>query len=184
MPRKFFKHVSLHYRKKKDHPWYLKPFDYLLSHPIYFSAARRPVCGGLWIGLFVGMLPIPGQTILAVLAALTLRVNIPVAAVVLWVSNPLTFVPIFYLAYKIGTIVLNVPVEPFPADLDLDWLMAQTDTILKPMFTGAVIMGLSTASIAYLLVSAVWHVVTIRRYRRRHHRKAANIGKTDDRLDG
>ena len=33
MPRRFFKHVSLRYREKKEHPWYLKPFEYILAHP-------------------------------------------------------------------------------------------------------------------------------------------------------
>ncbi len=183
MPRRFFKHVSLRYREKEVHPWYLKPFDYLLTHPIYFSAARRPVCGGLWIGLFVGMLPIPGQTIVAVLAALLFRVNIPVAAVTLWISNPLTFVPIFYLAYRIGTLVLNVPVQPLPAEFDLTWFIAQTDTIWTPMLTGSLIMGLSLASIVYLLVSAIWHILTIKRYRKRHSRTVGSITGGPDHSD-
>ncbi|MEE8307405.1 MAG: DUF2062 domain-containing protein [Gammaproteobacteria bacterium] len=98
MPRRFFTNVSTRFKKKREHPWYLKPFDYVLAHPVYFSTTRRAVGGALWIGLFVGLLPIPGQTLVAVLAALWMRVNMPVAVITIWVSNPVTFVPIFYLA--------------------------------------------------------------------------------------
>ncbi len=59
----------------------------------------------------IGLLPIPGQTILAVLGALLLRVNLPVAAISVWITNPITFAPIFYLAYKIGAALLDLPIE-------------------------------------------------------------------------
>lgn len=181
MPRRFFKKISLQFLQKGDHPWYLRPFDFLLAHPVYFSASRRAVCGGLWIGLFVGCLPIPGQTVVAVLAALLFRVNLPVSAITIWISNPLTFGPIFYLAYRIGAILLNIPPEPFPAEFDMDWLLGQAALRWKPLFLGAVIMGVSLASVGYLVVSAIWHLLTIQRYRRRHHRDIGSIrgGKTE-----
>jgi hypothetical protein len=160
---------------KKEHPWFLRPFDFLLSHPIYFSAARRPVCGALWIGLFVGCLPMPGQTILAVFAALLFRVNIPVAAITIWISNPLTFGPIFYLGYRIGAIVLNIPPEAFPAEFEMDWVLEQAALRWKPLLLGSVLLGMSLASVTYLVVSAVWHQLTIQRYRRRHQRSIGNI---------
>ena len=176
MPRRFFKRVSTRFRENnKEHPWYLRPFEYILAHPVYFSASRRSVCGGLWLGLFVGMLPIPGQTIVAVLGALAMRVNLPVAAITIWVSNPLTFVPIFYLAYRIGAIVLNMPMEPFPAEFDFDWLVEQTGMLWKPLMAGSLIMGASLSSITYLLVSAIWHIATIQRYRKRHRRDIGSI---------
>ena len=174
MPRRFFKRFSVRF-PEKEHPWYLKPFDYIIAHPVYWSTSRRAVCGGLWIGLFVGLLPIPGQTIVSVLLALLLRVNVPLAALVIWISNPLTFVPIFYLAYKIGAIVLNVPTEPFPDEIYLGWLAQQTATVIKPLFVGSLLMGLSISSMVYLVVSAVWHIATIRRYRKRHARTVGSI---------
>ena len=54
------------------------------------------------MGLFIAFMPIPGHMIVAIMAALLLRVNIPVAAMAVWVTNPLTVVPIFYLAYRLG----------------------------------------------------------------------------------
>ncbi|MEJ2138911.1 MAG: DUF2062 domain-containing protein [Gammaproteobacteria bacterium] len=175
MPRKFFTRFSHQYRMKKDHPWFLRPFDYVLSHPVYFSASRRGVGGGLWVGLFVGLLPIPGQTVLAVLGALALRVNLPVAAITIWVSNPITFVPIFYLAYKIGATLLGMPIDTIPAEPTMEWLTEEIAVRWKPLMYGSLIMAVSVASTVYLLFSVVWHVLTVQRYRRRHQHSIGSI---------
>ena len=175
MPRRFFTNISSRFRKKHKHPWYLKPFEYIITHPVYFSATRRSVGGGLWIGLFVGLLPIPGQTIVAVLAALWLRVNLPVAAITIWITNPITFVPIFYLAYRIGALILDIPTESLPAEFTLDWVSQELALRWRPLALGSFIMALSVSSIAYLIVSAIWHVSTISRYRQRHTRNVGSI---------
>jgi uncharacterized protein (DUF2062 family) len=176
MPRRFFTRISSRFwKKEKPPPWYLKPFEYILSHPVYFSATRRAVGGGIWIGLFIGLLPIPGQTLLAVLGALWLRVNLPVSALFVWVSNPITFVPIFYLAYRIGALLLNIPTEALPEDPTWAWVTEELTLRWRPLAYGSLLLALSVSSMAYLLISAVWHVSTIRRYRKRHHRDVGSI---------
>jgi len=175
MPRRFFTRISDQFRRKKKHPWYLKPFDFILAHPVYFSSSRRGVGGGLWLGLFVGLLPIPGQTLVAVLGAVLLRVNVPVAAIAIWISNPVTFVPIFYLAYRIGALILNIPIEAMPAEPSWAWLSEEIALRWKPLMVGSLIMAVSVASTAYLIFSVVWHVLTVSRYRKRHQRNVGSI---------
>jgi uncharacterized protein (DUF2062 family) len=175
MPRRFFSRISKQYRRNKVQPWYLRPFRYVLEHPVYFSPSRRSVGGGLWLGIFFGLLPIPGQTAAAILGAFLLRVNVPVAAITVWISNPLTFVPIFYLAYRLGAALMNIPPEPLPDEFSIAWLGDELALRWKPLVYGSFIMALSAASSVYLLVSAVWHVSTIYRYRRRHQRTVGSI---------
>jgi uncharacterized protein (DUF2062 family) len=175
MPRRFFSRISSRFWKKEEHPWYLKPFEYFLSHPVYFSSTRRAVGGGIWIGLFIGLFPIPGQTVLAVLLALWLRVNLPLAAIFVWVSNPITFVPIFYLAYRIGALMLDIPSEALPENPSWEWVSEELALRWRPLAYGSLVMALSVSSTAYLVISAVWHVTTIRRYRKRHHRDVGSI---------
>ena len=160
----------------------MRPFDYALAHPTYFATSRRSVCGGLWIGLFFGLLPIPGQTALAIVVALLARVNVPVAAITVWISNPLTFVPIFYFAYRIGTILLDMPTEPMPVEFTMDWLSAELAMRAKPLFYGSFIIAVSVASTAYLALTAIWHISTLHRYRSRHTRSVGAIrgGKKRD----
>ncbi len=169
MPRRFFSRFSRRFDPKKKQLWYLRPFEFLLTHPVYFSANRRSVSGGVALGLFFGLLPIPGQTALAIIGALLLRVNLPLAALSVWVSNPLTFLPLFYFAYRIGAILVGIPVEPVPPEGALAWLTHE----IRPLIYGSLLMATSAASIAYLTISTVWHVLTLRRYRSRHKKLSA-----------
>ena len=55
------------------------------------------------IGLFVAMLPIPGHTPLALILGLLLRANLPVALLVIWIANPLTYAPVSYTHLTLPT---------------------------------------------------------------------------------
>ena len=172
MPRRFFTQISRRYRHKQDHPWYLRPFDYILAHPVYFSATRRSVSSALWLGLFLGLLPIPGQTMIAALGAVVMRINVPIAALAVWISNPVTFVPIFYLAYRLGATILDIPPEPFPDQVSIEWFRAELAEIWKPLFYGSFIIASSVASTAYVVVNMIWQFMTRKRYRlRRENRR-------------
>ncbi len=170
MPRQFFSRLSRQFREKQEHPWYLKPFDFLLTHPVYFSAGRRTVSGGIALGVFIGLLPILGQTPLAIFGALMLRVNLPLAAVSVWISNPVTFVPIFYFAYRIGAVLLNIPVETMPPEFTLAWISEEIALRWRPLAYGSLLVAISGASITYLAISTAWHVLTVQRYRQRHQK--------------
>jgi uncharacterized protein (DUF2062 family) len=171
MPRRFFTQISRRYKQNQTHPWYLKPFDYALAHPAYFSANRRSISSALWLGIFLGLLPIPGQTPLAILGAMALRVNVPLAALAVWISNPITFVPIFYLSYRLGATILNIPPEPFPEQISWDWLTSEMSLRWKPLFYGSFIVASSVASTVYVLVNFVWQVMTRKRYRLRRNNR-------------
>jgi uncharacterized protein len=79
----------------------------LLGHSLFANDLwhfnERAVAGGLSLGLFIAFTPtIPFQMILAAVGALYFRVNLPVALAACWVTNPLTGVPFYWLAWKIG----------------------------------------------------------------------------------
>jgi len=167
MPRRFFRQVSDNYRRKGEQPWYLRPFKAALAHPTFFSVSRRSVCGALWVGLFIGLLPLPGQTVIAPLIALLLRVNLPVAIVVVWITNPLTMLPIFYFEYRLGCLILDLPIQPFYINLSWDWLAQELQDKWQPLLLGSFITATVTASIAYVTVSVVWRTLVTIRYRKR-----------------
>jgi uncharacterized protein (DUF2062 family) len=168
MPRQFFTRLSRRFRQNREHPWYLKPFEYLLAHPVYFSASRRSVSGSIALGLFVGLFPVPAQTAIALLGALLLRVNLPLAAVSVWITNPITFGPIFYMEYRIGAALLN---KPTVAITDIADFTTRSDVLAaswQPLLYGATVVAIAVAATAYLAISAAWHFSTVQRYRRRH----------------
>ena len=167
MPRRFFRRVSSGYLRN-ERPWYLRPFQAILGHPTFFSVSRRSVAGAIFIGVFIALLPLPGQTLVAVLAALLLRVNLPIAGIATWITNPITMVPFFYWEYSLGTLILDMPIGEF--DINLSWKWATTGFVMiwKPLLIGSFISATIAASLIYVVVSAAWRLTVAYRYKRRH----------------
>ena len=60
---------------------------------------------GLAIGVFSGCFPFFGfQTLIGVFFAKIAKGNIVLAAIGTWISNPFTYVPLYYFNYKVGYI--------------------------------------------------------------------------------
>jgi len=167
MPRRFFRRVSGGYLRKKQ-PWFLHPFATLLAHPTFLSVSRRSVAGAVWIGLFIALLPLPGQTVIALLAALLLRVNVPIAVITTWVTNPITMGPVFYWEYTLGRMILDLPQRSFVVELSWNWVTSGLVAIWKPLLLGCFISATIVASIGYLTVSITWRLIVAARYRNRH----------------
>ncbi len=63
---------------------------------------------GLAIGVFSGCFPFFGfQTLIGVFLAKIARGNIVLAAIGTWISNPFTYVPLYFFNYKVGSLFLN-----------------------------------------------------------------------------
>jgi len=167
MPRRFFRRVSRSYLRK-ERPWYLKPFTALFAHPTFLSVSRRSVAGAIWVGLFIALLPLPGQTVLGVLLALLFRVNVPIAAVTTWVTNPVTMGPIFYFTYGLGRQILEIPPQHFQIELSWDWVSTNFIAIGKPLLLGSFISATLIASTGYVVVSVLWRLMVAARFKRRH----------------
>lgn len=175
MPRKFFRRLSAPYRGNQDNAaWYIRPFAALLAHPVYFSINRRSITGGLVLGVFVGVLPFLGHTPVVVVAALLLRVNLPVAIVSTWIANPLTYGPILYGEYMLGSFLMKLPRSGLTFGLPWRELVSELAGTWRPLWLGAVIVGLLLAGIAYLVSNTAWRLMTQRRLRRREERRLGN----------
>ena len=158
---------------KMSTEWYLRPFNALLHDPALWSIHRRGVTKAVAIGLFFAMLPIVGQMALAALVALWVRVNLPVAVAFTWVSNPLTYVPIYYPAYKLGALLLGIPHEnPGDSLMSLDWLWSELVTIWKPLFLGSGILAVVTAATGFAVLNLAWRLAAFNRLKRRRRRIA------------
>ena len=63
---------------------------------------------GLAIGVFSGCFPFFGfQTLIGIFFAKLAKGNIILAAIGTWISNPFTYIPLYYLNYKVGSFFLN-----------------------------------------------------------------------------
>ena len=63
---------------------------------------------GFAVGIFSGCFPFFGlQTLMGVFLAKILNGNSILAAVGTWISNPFTYVPLYYFNYRVGSLLLN-----------------------------------------------------------------------------
>ena len=63
---------------------------------------------GFGVGIFSGCFPFFGlQTLMGVFLAKIFKGNRILAAVGTWISNPFTYVPLYYFNYRVGSLLLN-----------------------------------------------------------------------------
>lgn len=152
----------------------------ILDDPDMFHLTRRSVALGTAIGLFFAFIPIPGQTLLAVLVAFWFRVNLPLAAVLTWITNPLTMPPVFYLAYRLGSFILGHPVEAIHFEMTWSWLEGTLMSIWPALLVGNLIFAIVSSATGFLLVKLLWRVAVVQKWeRRKNARKGAKKSGSD-----
>ncbi len=116
---------------------------------------------GVAVGVFSGCFPFFGlQTFLGISLASLFRGNHLLAATGTWISNPLTYFPLYWFNYKIGTIVLgeSSQIHNFRELLQRD-LLNQGWIISSRMLLGSsivgVLSGLIMGFIAYILFKSL-----------------------------
>jgi len=155
MPRRFFRKFAVK-RELLHDKWWLAPFDHLLHDTNLWSIRRRTVVPAFALGLFVAYLPFPAHMLTAALLALALRVNIPIAAASVWVCNPLTMGPMFYLAFAVGQQLLGEAPQPFEFEMSIAWLLDGFIYIWQPLLLGSVLLGAILSLIGYIGLDILW----------------------------
>lgn len=162
-----------HLREQRAVAW-LGP---ALHHPRVWHLSRRGVALGAAIGIFFGLLVPVGQILFAAAVAVLLRANLPVAAISTLVTNPLTFAPIYFAAYRLGQWLLGGDVtiteEALAQTLDVEtgWWQLWVDrmiTVGRPLLLGLAIFAVGAAGAAYVAVDRVWRFFALTAWRRRH----------------
>lgn len=139
-----------------------------IHDPDIWHLTRHSVSMACFIGLFVAFIPLPIQMILAALAAILFRANLPVAIILVWVSNPLTMPALFYLAYKVGVAVIGVTPEPgFTFELSWQWLSTGIVHIWQPFILGCLLCGSFFGLAASAFIRYAWRWHTVRRWHQR-----------------
>ncbi|MEW7866511.1 DUF2062 domain-containing protein [Aeromonas diversa] len=115
--------------------------------------------GALAAGLFASWIPMPMHSLIAVVLALWLGLNLPLALLAVWFNNPLTLPFMYLAAYETGCRLLGVPAEQFHLVWRLGWLEQEALTVLPPFLLGSLLLGLLSAALGYLLLAgalALW----------------------------
>jgi uncharacterized protein (DUF2062 family) len=181
VPRKLFRKYLSHKDVLLAKPW-LAPFRHWLAHPNLWHLNRRSVAGAVAIGLFAGLIPGPFQMLGALLLAVPLRRNIPVALAVTFYTNPFTIVPLYVVAYGYGRLLLGghwkTDIAPFQWDwsnffASLEALAHWTLSLGKPLAVGLVALALTLALLGYVAVDLGWRAYVAASWRKRALRRSS-----------
>ena len=147
-----------------------------IHDPLLWHVNRRSVARGVAMGVFFGLMIPIAQIPAAAIASLLLRGNLWIAAVSTLVSNPLTYGPLYYFAYRLGAGVIGTRT---PADLtadDVERPMRMIDSLAQawawitgigqPLLVGMLIMAVTGAFIAYWGTQLVWRMRVTAKWRR------------------
>src|SRR5262249_44156028 len=156
-----------------------------LQHHNLWHLHRRSVAGGVAVGMFTGLIPgsNPVQFTAAALLAIAFRVNLPVAVLITLYSNPFTIVPLYYLAFKLGQLVLlqsggdvpSVTLELWDKSIG-EWLPAVLEwlkSLGKPLLVGIPLLAVLLAPVGYLAVDWGWRLYVRCAWQRRRARRAS-----------
>ena len=134
----------------------MSPIRHLLNNPAYWGIRRKTVVPGFSLGLFVAFTPIPVHTLLGIALALVLKVNIPATIIGTLLMNPLTMVPMFLFAYRVGLFLLGFEPQPFEPELSLAWLTHGFVTVWQPLLLGSILCGALASLIGFIGLELLW----------------------------
>ena len=155
---------------------WLKPFGERIRHSELWRFTRRSVPRGVFAGLIIGIfLMVPGlQIVGAALLCVPLRANIPVAAAMTFLSNPLTTPFFLYAAIDVGgRIGFHTDLASFLAlrgksvSVWLQWLLSDAAPALV---SGLLLIGLGVALVGFIVSLVGWRWWVAHKWRRRYQR--------------
>lgn len=166
-------HQRLPSRSELQGKYYLRALTALINkQPALWYCNRHSIAAACFIGLFVAMIPLPMQMLIAASWAVILQGNLPLSVSLVWLSNPITMPPIFYFAYQLGAGLLQV--EPVALDAtSLGWESIANNFLLLwvPLLTGCLLIGTALGLSGYYLVNWLWRRDVIARWRMRKLRR-------------
>lgn len=182
MPRQLFRKYLPAPERLREHKS-LRFLGELLADPNLWHINRRSLGGAAFIGIFCGFLPMPFQMALAALLALQFRCNLPFSVVLVWFSNPITYVPVFIFTYRVGAWLMDVPTSSLREAgvslsniMDVEWLadnLAGLWQVMLPLWVGGLVCGLFFGGLAWLVVRLGWRLTVIRNWQLRRETRRA-----------
>jgi len=130
----------------------LSSLRHLLLEPNLWHMNRYSLSFGFLIGGFCCFLPIFFQTVPCVLLCVWIRCNVPLAVLVVWISNPITTGPMMYFAYRVGLRILGTEQEIALLNPSLGWFIDQFSIIWQPLLVGSLACGFAFGMAGFIVI--------------------------------
>jgi len=157
---------------------WLAPIAHRFLSPELWRFTRRSVPRGVALGMFAAFIVPVGQIFLAAFLALPTRANVPLSALVTFITNPFTLPFWLMVANKVGSFVLKIDAATggtAHAEIasgrwqDYGWFLKTAGVTAF----GFGIMSILCAVIGYVVSGFVWRQVVARKWQRRGRRGAS-----------
>ncbi len=166
--------------RKLHRNWLTRRFRYTYLKLLRLRGKPRFVAKGLAVGVFAGCFPFFGvQTFLGLFLAAICRGSKVAALAATWISNPLTYLPLYLFNYKIGKLLLGSKDTQLPP-LDIESFAAFKElgsTFAITLFTGSFVVGMILAVVTYFYGLAILEQLHGRLVSRRHLKNLRRINR-------
>jgi len=153
---------------------YLHLFGDGLKQAELWTFSRSSTAKGAAIGVFCAFLPMPFEMVPAIFMAIMLRGNLAFSIGGVWLSNPLTWVPLYTPCYLLGARIINI--QPVPLEqvnlIDVGWHYVA-------LWLGCLIIGSLVAITVHFTITFLWRRHIRERWAARRRLRAARQAKAN-----
>lgn len=162
--------------KRKALRLWVRARRFVLHNILHADDPPHRLALGIALALFIMFTPTVGiQMILVVFAAWLFNANKAVGIPIVWISNPATFVPIFYPCYRLGLKLVGgapksrdwwmefrAPPEGFALKMEFFWLKVWE--ILAPLWVGCLVVATVVGVLSYFISYSVIYTYRMKRF--------------------
>lgn len=134
----------------------LNIFKAFWKRPELWAMNRNSIAAGVASGIFSAFLPMPFEMVVAVFLAVVFGGNLIFASTFVWISNPLTWIPLWTPCYLLGTKILGLTpisiskIKTLQLNIELAYHYVA-------LWLGCLIAGTILAFASYFLIRILWH---------------------------
>ena len=132
--------------------WIKKPFRLMMISLRKLRGHPEFVARGMAVGVFAGCFPFFGlQSIVGIILATLIKGSKLSAIAGTWISNPLTYLPIFWLNFQVGQWLLGVQTSFNPhSTVSLESLLELGPTLIITLLCGCFVVGAIAGITSYV----------------------------------
>lgn len=166
MPRQLFVKFRPLAEKLRER-WYFRALGPKLTDPRLWGLNRRSITMAVGAGVAIWFIPLPAHLPIGLVAAMIWHLNVPAMLGTLLLYNPFTIVPIYWFAYRVGTLLLGYAPGEFRFEPSWTWLRDGLGATWKPFLVGCLVCAVVGGFLAYRLMEFLWRLSTLSRARTR-----------------
>ncbi len=153
-----------------------------ITEPNLWHFNRKSVSAGIWAGVFAAFMPPGLQLFIAIPLTVLVRGNLAVAFGSTWITNPLTYVPVYFACYKLGLWMTGENPDIKLKQFNLEGLASDLMNVGQPLLLGCLVSSVVFSLLAFVTIRLLWRLhitnhIKIRAARRKIKKQQASSSK-------